>query len=65
MTRYAIRELITNHWFDISAAREILGYEPRVSYADGFKHLKDYLENREKMNGHEYKKAFRASTSDR
>ena len=43
MTRYAIREMITNHWFDISAAREILGYEPRVSYAEGFKHLKDYL----------------------
>ncbi|MDX2431769.1 MAG: NAD-dependent epimerase/dehydratase family protein [Bacteroides sp.] len=43
MTRHAIRELITNHWFDISAAREILGYEPGVSYAEGFKHLKDYL----------------------
>jgi len=43
MTRYAIRELITNHWFDISAAREILGYKPGVSYAEGFKHLKDYL----------------------
>lgn len=43
MTRYAIRELITNHWFDISAAREILGYEPGVSYAEGFKRLKDYL----------------------
>ena len=43
MTRYAIKELITNHWFDISAAREILGYEPRVSYAEGFKYLKEYL----------------------
>lgn len=43
MTRFAIRELCTNHWFDISAAREVLGYEPRVSYAEGFKHLKEYL----------------------
>jgi 2-alkyl-3-oxoalkanoate reductase len=43
MTRYAIREMITNHWFDISLAREILGYEPKVSYAEGFKRLKDYL----------------------
>lgn len=43
MTRYAIKELCTNHWFDISNAREILGYNPRVSYAEGFKHLKDYL----------------------
>ncbi len=43
MTRFAIRELCTNHWFDISNAKEILGYEPRVSYAEGFKHLKEYL----------------------
>ncbi len=43
MTRFAIKELCTNHWFDISNAREILGYTPRVSYAEGFKHLKEYL----------------------
>jgi nucleoside-diphosphate-sugar epimerase len=43
MTRYAIRELCTNHWFDIKNAREILGYNPKVSYAEGFKHLKEYL----------------------
>ncbi len=43
MTRNAIKEMCTNHWFDISSAKEILGYNPRVSYAEGFKHLKDYL----------------------
>jgi nucleoside-diphosphate-sugar epimerase len=43
MTRYAIRELCTNHWFDISKARDVLGYQPRISYAEGFKLLKDYL----------------------
>jgi nucleoside-diphosphate-sugar epimerase len=43
MTRHAIREMCTNHWFDITNAREILGYNPRVSYAEGFKFLKDYL----------------------
>ncbi len=43
MTRFAIKELCTNHWFDISAAKEILGYHPKVSYAEGFKHLKEYL----------------------
>jgi len=43
MTRYAIKELCTNHWFDISNARKILDYNPRVSYAEGFKHLKEYL----------------------
>ena len=43
MTRFAIRELCSNHLFDITNAKEVLGYEPRVSYAEGFKHLKDYL----------------------
>jgi nucleoside-diphosphate-sugar epimerase len=43
MTRFSIRELCTNHWFDISNAREILGYQPKISYAEGFKHLKEYL----------------------
>lgn len=43
MTRYAIREMCSNHWFDITKAREILGYHPRISYAEGFKFLKDYL----------------------
>lgn len=43
MTRNAIRELCTNHWFDISKARDILGYHPKISYAEGFKFLKDYL----------------------
>lgn len=43
MTRFAIKELCTNHWFDITSAKEILGYNPRISYAEGLKHLKDYL----------------------
>jgi len=43
ITRDAIREICTNHWFDISSAKESLGYEPRVSYAEGFKYLKEYL----------------------
>lgn len=43
MTRFAIKELCTNHWFDISNARDILGYNPSVTYAEGFKNLKEYL----------------------
>jgi nucleoside-diphosphate-sugar epimerase len=43
MTRFAIKEMCTNHWFDITNAKEILGYEPRISYAEGFKYLKEYL----------------------
>jgi nucleoside-diphosphate-sugar epimerase len=43
MTRYSIREFCSNHWFDISAARELLGYAPGVSYSEGFRKLKSYL----------------------
>jgi len=35
MTRFAAKELATDHWFDISAARRDLGYRPRVSVAEG------------------------------
>ena len=35
MTRFIAAELATDHWFDISAARRDLGYEPRVRMADG------------------------------
>jgi nucleoside-diphosphate-sugar epimerase len=43
MTRFVARELATAHWFDISAARRELGYEPRVSIADGLKKLEAWL----------------------
>jgi len=43
ITRYFIKELCSNHWFDITAARELLGYTPRVSYSDGFRQLRKYL----------------------
>jgi len=35
MTRFIAAELAKDHWFDISAARRDLGYNPRVSMADG------------------------------
>src|SRR5262249_31758989 len=35
MTRFLARELATAHWFDLSAARRDLGYEPRVSIEEG------------------------------
>lgn len=31
MTRFAANQLATTHWFDISAARRDLGYDPKVS----------------------------------
>jgi nucleoside-diphosphate-sugar epimerase len=35
MTRFVAKELATDHWFDISAARRDLNYQPRVTMAAG------------------------------
>jgi len=43
MTRFLARQLSTPHWFDISAARRDLGYEPRVSIAEGMTLLHEKL----------------------
>ena len=43
MTRFLANELARHHWFDISAARKDLGYEPEVSLADGLIQLKDWM----------------------
>jgi nucleoside-diphosphate-sugar epimerase len=39
MTRFLAAQLATSHFFDISRARCHLGYEPRVSTADGMRRL--------------------------
>ncbi len=39
MTRFVARELATSHWFDLTAARRDLEYEPRVSIAEGLRRL--------------------------
>lgn len=39
MTAFLARQLGTAHWFDISAARRDLGYEPSVDLDEGFKRL--------------------------
>jgi 2-alkyl-3-oxoalkanoate reductase len=43
MTRFLAAQLATSHWFDISAARRDLGYEPRVSTAEGMLRLGEWL----------------------
>ena len=39
MTRYVAKEMATDHWFDLTAARRDLGYHPLVTVADGVKEL--------------------------
>jgi nucleoside-diphosphate-sugar epimerase len=45
MTRFLARELSTAHWFDLSAARRDLGYEPGVSLDEGLRRLAKSFEN--------------------
>lgn len=39
MTRFLAAQLAKDHYFDISAARELLGYSPQVSLEEGLKEL--------------------------
>jgi nucleoside-diphosphate-sugar epimerase len=41
LTRMLVRHLATAHWYDITAARRDLGYEPSVSLDEGFRRLRD------------------------
>jgi len=43
MTRFLAAQLGTSHRFDISAARRDLGYQPRVSTAEGMQRLGEWL----------------------
>jgi len=43
ITRFVARELATAHWFDISAARRDLGYEPAISVDEGIDRLARFL----------------------
>ncbi len=43
MTRFVAKEMATDHWFDISAARRDLGYVPRVTMAAGTAGLIEHL----------------------
>jgi 2-alkyl-3-oxoalkanoate reductase len=43
MTRFLAQELSTAHWFDISAAKQDLGYDPKISIREGLQRLKTWL----------------------
>lgn len=40
MTRFVARELATSHWFNLTAARRDLGYEPTVRVEEGLRRLR-------------------------
>ena len=44
MTRFIARNFAAAHWFDISAARRDLGYEPRISIKEGLDRLQAWFE---------------------
>jgi nucleoside-diphosphate-sugar epimerase len=50
MTRFVANELAKSHWFDISAAKNDLGYIPRVSTKEGLKRLEAWLYPKSHMN---------------
>jgi len=43
MTRFVAVQMSTAHWYDISAARRDLGYEPKVSVEEGLRRLGERL----------------------
>jgi len=45
MTRFLAKQLSTAHWFDISAARRDLGYNPDISIEEGLKRLERYFQD--------------------
>jgi nucleoside-diphosphate-sugar epimerase len=45
MTRFLAVQLASSHWFDISAARRDLGYEPLVKLEEGLRRLGESLRN--------------------
>jgi 2-alkyl-3-oxoalkanoate reductase len=43
MTRFIAKEMATDHWFNLSAARRDLGYDPRISMTHGTAELIERL----------------------
>jgi nucleoside-diphosphate-sugar epimerase len=46
MTRFVAKQLSTSHWFDLTAARRDLGYQPRLSIEEGLSRLRESMASR-------------------
>ncbi|MEO2167626.1 MAG: NAD-dependent epimerase/dehydratase family protein, partial [bacterium] len=44
VTRFVVQQMSAAHWYDISAVRRDLGYEPRISIEEGLAKLQSYFE---------------------
>jgi nucleoside-diphosphate-sugar epimerase len=42
LTRFLVEQLSTSHWFDISAARRDLGYQPKATIGEGLARLSEW-----------------------
>ncbi len=50
MTRFVAKQLATAHWYDISAAKRDLGYEPAISVTQGLQVLEKSLKARSSLS---------------
>jgi nucleoside-diphosphate-sugar epimerase len=46
ITPWVAKEMATAHWFDISAAKKDLNYQPRISVDEGMKRLKEFYQKK-------------------
>jgi len=49
MTRFVAKQLSTSHWFDLSAAKQDLSYEPKINIDEGMARLKASFETETKQ----------------
>ncbi len=52
MTRFLAEQLSTAHWFNISAARRDLGYQPKVTLAEGMVRVSEWWLREGKLKHH-------------
>jgi len=51
VTRFVVQQMASAHWYNISAARRDLGYEPRISIEEGLRKLRSHFEREAREAG--------------